>query len=846
LSLLTLAALAHLCVPIPARAAQAVPDQGRDMLVPGGTAAWLQAAGVRVAVEPDRALLVLIRHLHAGRNEPAQVDALVARAASQPAPRGPERVPGLLPLRTWQRAVFARDIPSDGLAAAILRDRQASFLYQGLFALDEATLGSFAGDPALVGAVYKQSAAAFAAYSDGIRIRGGRVQLPGGPPAEAAWERILGASAGDPARFVPSLLERDQGRVAQLFEALGRLDPPHLAFALGPSAAGVPALVAAAAGFDAYVQLPFASWSEVDLPFLLGQVRVMPDGRMAPPGVRAFWEAVLSGDTATRAGAESTPGEATAAWLVERFAALPPASRRPRLDALLFAQRLAAAGRAESTGGEWLEVAASFPAWQTLFLTLEQMGATDPDDYRAAARAASAVTAGYGESGASRRLAVFQSAIALLARLTRVGTLPPTVGLGLARDLFGRAASDEPRYAPAMVDWVECSLLPRLSDADDGRDAESRLLDGLAGPIAGASASIVEWEGHRYVVDLAGAERQRLASVREGQGGRTLDEVIALQRAGPGRAGDLETALADVLVAYVYGLATDPDVPMVPDDGPWRRHDFGLGGTASSGPWRFAALKAGRGATGSLLGIERTLAREALRPTMMGLPPRPPTLTLEDTTGLAESVVALNPSRLRDDGRDLLAAAMRAGRTRLVDAARRPDDLESLLASAGVDGIRRRLARLAATDEASRVFDYVSLAEILQLGQEGERIPASVLDPWGTAARLVDGSLGQRMPARLAWRERSGRPGSGLLSACVADLQLRVAAWLAERHLPAPLAGPVLSLATWDLAMTVQVANADDWLPVVRAAQNVPPQRLEDYVSALAAGGPLVPAGAGQ
>ena len=909
LRLLALAAFVPISVSAVAVPAPAESEPSHGLLVPGGTASLLQAAGVRVPVERDRALLVLVRHLHAGRSEPAAIAARIAGAAGQ---RGDtERVPGLLPLHVWRQAVFGSDVPAEALVASLLQDRQASFLYHGLFALDSESLAFFAANAGLVSTVHKRSAAAFAAYSEGLRIRGGRVEVAGGPAAELAWERALGVSGADAAGFAAALLERDEGRLAQLFDALGRLDPAHLAFALGPSGRGLPALIAAAAGFDARVQLPFTSWSDVDVPFLLEQVQVTPDGRMAPPRDRAFWEAVLAGESAPPAGA-GPPEDVTAAWLVERFAALPAAQRRQRLDALLFAQRRAAAGGAEAgTGKEWLEPVASFPSWQTLFLTLEQMGSTAPDDYRAAARAGAVVASGYGPPEASRRLAVFQAAVALVARMARVGTVSAAGALELVRDLFGRAAFDRLRYPGSFVDWIEQSVFTRLPASVPGATAESRLLDALAGPGAGEPAPGIEWEGHRFTVDLAGAERQRLEHVREGQGGRTLDDAIALRRAvvrisDPGTepeglreaaghvyqsangsaeveeewlfgyrvdgllgdmlelaeaaekqpdrlrsqaarhrlAAGLEAVLADVLVAHVYALVTDPDAPMVPGDGPSRRHDFGLADRAASTPWRLAELKAGRGTRGSLLGLDRSLARQSLRPTMMGLPPRPPTLTLEDVTGLAESVTALNPFRLTDEGRDLLAAALRRGRSRLAAAAHRPGELDALLAAAGVDGIRRRLAGLATTQAGSLVHDYVALSEVLRLGQDpGAGISDAVLNNWGAAARLIDGSLGLRMPGRLAWRERTGRPGSGLVSAHVADLQLRVAEWLAERRLPASLAPGVLAFAMWDLTMTAQVANADDWLPVVRAAQAVSSQRLEDYVSALAAGGPLVPEG---
>jgi hypothetical protein len=68
-----------------------------------------------------------------------------------------------------------------------------------------------------------------------------------------------------------------------------------------------------------------------------------------------------------------------------------------------------------------------------------------------------------------------------------------------------------------------------------------------------------------------------------------------------------------------------------------------------------------------------------------------------------------------------------------------------------------------------------------------------------------------------------------------------VAEWLAELKLPAVLAPGVMSYAMWDLAMSTQMADQDDWLAVVRTAQGLSADRMADHVSALTADGPLVP-----
>jgi hypothetical protein len=74
----------------------------------------------------------------------------------------------------------------------------------------------------------------------------------------------------------------------------------------------------------------------------------------------------------------------------------------------------------------------------------------------------------------------------------------------------------------------------------------------------------------------------------------------------------------------------------------------------------------------------------------------------------------------------------------------------------------------------------------------------------------------------------------------VADLNLRVAAALAEMRLPAALAKSVLSFAVQDFVDRASLLHADDWLTRVRAARALSRERIEDYVAAAAVEGPLV------
>jgi len=76
----------------------------------------------------------------------------------------------------------------------------------------------------------------------------------------------------------------------------------------------------------------------------------------------------------------------------------------------------------------------------------------------------------------------------------------------------------------------------------------------------------------------------------------------------------------------------------------------------------------------------------------------------------------------------------------------------------------------------------------------------------------------------------------------VPDLNLRVAVALAELKLPAALARGVLAAAMQDYVDRVKPLYPDDWLTLVRAAQALSTERIQDYIAALTVNGPLVPA----
>jgi len=67
-------------------------------------------------------------------------------------------------------------------------------------------------------------------YGSSLAIRGGRVAVPGGRQAEAAWKSLAGADPSDPGQFMSRLLQKDNGRLAEFYDSIARAPSPQLTY----------------------------------------------------------------------------------------------------------------------------------------------------------------------------------------------------------------------------------------------------------------------------------------------------------------------------------------------------------------------------------------------------------------------------------------------------------------------------------------------------------------------------------------------------------------------------------------------------------------------------------------
>jgi len=330
-----------------------------------------------------------------------------------------------------------------------------------------------------------------------------------------------------------------------------------------------------------------------------------------------------------------------------------------------------------------------------------------------------------------------------------------------------------------------------------------------------------------------------------------VDRAIARDRAGAIAAleplvGYADALLADALASIVYALALGPpDSPALASGNVALRHDFGVLQPRTV-PWQVPPgwvlpaedPQGGWHTDGSLLGLDLGLSRLGLRWLATDAMPSMPRLNANERRTFADSVALLNLFDLTDADRDRLVAALERGHQRLLSLASDPQAIDRLADDARLSATRREALRWMLVHDPTTAEHSLSLLEEFWLGAEGTPGP----DAWGVSALPTTGCACLAFPEPDAWEAFAGRPASGLLGTRLPDLTLRVAQELKVRGLPAALAPGILAVAMNDLLHEAQPAHHDDWPAIVSYVRSMASERFADYISALTAAGPLVPA----
>jgi hypothetical protein len=131
-------------------------------------------------------------------------------------------VPVIFSESAWVQLGSPKKRHEGNLIDVILHDRDVARLYSAMAKIDTETAMSLQKSPGLGKLLPLAGVLNF--YGSQLCIRFGRVNVPGGPEAEAGWTDLVGASPHSPADFVTHLMAKDNGWLAVYYDVLARVD----------------------------------------------------------------------------------------------------------------------------------------------------------------------------------------------------------------------------------------------------------------------------------------------------------------------------------------------------------------------------------------------------------------------------------------------------------------------------------------------------------------------------------------------------------------------------------------------------------------------------------------------
>ncbi len=460
-----------------------------------------------------------------------------------------DEAPSPLPEECWRSIARPPEELGGCLFTALMGDRRAALLYYGLSSVDAPTRAYLAAHrDVLAGLASGSRPGTFATLGRSVKVRDGRVDVPGGAPAVESWEALAGTSVTEPGRFILALMERGQGRLALFYDTAAHLDRPMQAAMMVDRALDGRTRIEALSRLNQAFTATLENWDVGSRPFvrvtdgagqLLLRTHAEGSGVLSPPSGRQFWQAVFeNGDIRNgaprlvNAGSDDVPLDP--ADMVRLVCVTDAIERRDRVDTWLFAHRVF--GRTPPGGmRDALLTLRAFPRFRLLMLTLERMGISDASVYGAAAWHALQLSEGTDHERLISQLTLFQGALSIVERARFSRVLSQNDASRLVLSLSKSPLTARGEYAGAIAGWLDSQLLPALGQppaqppglSQGHGPIESRVIAAIAGLKATRTpAPVVVWEGLRYSVDIEAAEFARLTRVREKQGGPSLDAVL--------------------------------------------------------------------------------------------------------------------------------------------------------------------------------------------------------------------------------------------------------------------------------------------------------------------------------
>lgn len=462
----------------------------------------------------------------------------------------------------------------------ILTERRAALLFYGLSALDAETRRYLVETPALMEVLLSRTSP-FAAFGGHLRVRNGRMDVPGGDEAVSWWEALVGVPVTVPDQFISRVLSERDGRLAYFYGLLDAIGPARVRFVTGLSTPPVTRPEDVFAWFDRAEpgfqpdRRPFSR--PVGNPAVFAtQIILDPEGRPVGPSWRYLWNAVFDD---LRLPADPTrvlrpsPGTVDASYWFDAVldGELDP---RVRMNTILFAQRVFPRA-SEDQIADLLIALRGFQRFPMLCLTLERAGVRTPAVYRAAVRMADGLSAIPDTHQAFTSLSQFQGALALIEFGTRTRRLSGEHAGALVESLSSVPLDRHGSFGGDIARWMDVVFVPAVSTAlpfSGAAPVERAFLAGLThlpevvDPLdPRASGPVFEWQGWRYQIDPSRAAFTRVTALRQRQAGNNLDAILRLARVTAALSADvtLDTIAtqADIL-RQLPGELREPQLPI--------------------------------------------------------------------------------------------------------------------------------------------------------------------------------------------------------------------------------------------------------------------------------------------
>jgi hypothetical protein len=386
------------------------------------------------------------------------------------------------------------------------------------------------------------------------------------------------------------------------------------------------------------------------------------------------------------------------------------------------------------------------------------------------------------------------------------------------------------------------SLVLRIADVLGGAGLTREIVQQQAQAFARISRPEASESGEETAADAPGEYREVATSL---QRAARLDDLSGAAKMAPALRIVADDLLARGLIEWAYAAALGPrDGISITAAEATSHHDFGPHSAATrAAAWQLpsegADINQRWRVRGALLGLDVTLANFSLRRVSLKPPPRP-SLGEIDRRVFIETLALTDPTSLTDSDRDLIATAIRNGRTRM-SAIRSSDDVRAIAALIDLSPQRQTLLAWTIAHDPTRVAMFLSPRELFWVGIGDGRVAS--LDAWGVPAGSRIGCLCLRVLTRRSPDIVSGRWNTGMTASVFPDLNFRIAELLSELHMPAALLAPVLTAATLDFVNASVSRDQDDRRGLVEFVQALQADRVEDYLALLTTDGPLVPMG---